>query len=64
MPTIEGPGSHSVSVQEAITGDRLFVHVDQTGIRQNWTLVSTQRSAHQDVEVFSLTLASSASCSP
>lgn len=40
MPTIEGPGAGAVSVQEAITGDRLFVHVDDSALRQLWTLVS------------------------
>ena len=40
MPTIEGPGATSVGVQEAITGDRLFVHVDGTALGKMWTLVS------------------------
>ncbi|CAO1620295.1 unnamed protein product [Parajaminaea phylloscopi] len=38
MPTIDGPGAQSVSVQEAITGDRLFVHVSESGIDQDWIL--------------------------
>lgn len=38
MPSITGPGGHAVRVQEAFTGDRLYVHVGETGIGQEWTL--------------------------
>lgn len=40
MPTIEGAGAHSVNLQEAITGDRLFVHVSEAGIKEDFILVS------------------------
>ena len=40
MPTIEGPGAYSVRIQEAMTGDRLFVHLKEDGLMQPWELVS------------------------
>lgn len=57
MPTIEGPGAGAVSVQEAITGDRLFVHVDDSALRQLWTLVSIRtfhfpRFQHSTLNLF------------
>lgn len=40
MPVISGPGAHSVRIQEAMTGDRLFVHLSDQGLMQPWILVS------------------------
>lgn len=47
MPTIEGPGAHSVRIQEAMTGDRLFVHLKEDGLMQPWELVSDVQRAYQ-----------------
>lgn len=44
MPIIEGPGAHCVRIQEAMTGDRLFVHIKEEGLMQPWVLVSAAMS--------------------
>lgn len=40
MPTITGQGAKSVTIQEAFTGDRIFVHLTEAGLFQEWILVS------------------------
>ncbi|CAO1615622.1 unnamed protein product [Sympodiomycopsis kandeliae] len=43
MPTIEGPGAHAVRIQEAMTGDRLFVHLQEASLMQPWLLTLEPR---------------------
>jgi len=42
MPSVTGEGAGCVSIQEAFTGDRIFVHIDGSALMKLWTLVSSR----------------------